>query len=69
MYAESDLPIKSAKFQVFGDAKITIEPTVYKGEECFRMSLANAGDRATFSREDWADFTKLVNRINKQLGN
>lgn len=60
-YNETEMPIKSAEFQSSfkGDMKLSIQ-----GSE---IKLIVECRNSTFNRQDFADFTALVNRINRQI--
>jgi len=65
-YREEERPIEKAEFNTTGGTPITIQtddsfwPIIIKTHALFI---------ASFNESDWHDFTKLVNRLNKQIGN
>lgn len=61
-YDDKDLPIKKAEFTVSGGAfcELNIGNSV-----CFKYSSEDR--QATFNKQDFADFTALINRINRQI--
>ncbi len=69
-YKEEDRPIEGASFRSTYDAQMAIE-LIDNGNEVAVLTNSADGRRegGTFSKDDFADFTALVNRINKQIGN
>jgi len=63
-YDDEDRPIIKAKFTPTGGTDFCLKIVSPDA-----ISLQIKGWDALFNGEDFADFTALVNRINKQIGN
>ncbi|HBV95826.1 MAG: hypothetical protein JL50_11065 [Peptococcaceae bacterium BICA1-7] len=68
-YKDDDRPICKAEFKTWGMANVKVEVDIVEGDSVVRIQHHSHEGRASYSKQDFADFTALVNRINKQISN
>jgi len=65
-----DRPIERARFTVYAGGEVAINLLLDNRVEMWTYNCSGKERSvATYSKEEFADFTALVNRINKQIGN
>ena len=65
-YDDEDRPIKRVLMRTYFEHPMTMEVSK-DGVVCIKTIIDNLETDTAFSKEDFADFTALVNRINKQI--